>query len=209
MDKEQIIALAEKAKLFVVRNGDCDVEDLRRFLEAYKAELLNEACEPVADVIKLFDHHGYFTHHTVRFADSYKPENGTKLYTSDQVAAAVARATKPLDDQLAAAQEEIERLKFVHQVAMQLWQVAKGRCDGLEEKLAKAEQRVAEWQPISTAPKDGMRILIKGDCTVVAGWQFIHSADCYGWAIVNDVWMPERIATHWMPLPKAPNGASS
>ena len=28
--------------------------------------------------------------------------------------------------------------------ANQLWQVAKGRCDGLEEKLAKAEQRVAE-----------------------------------------------------------------
>lgn len=42
MDKEQIIALAEKAKLFVVRNGDCDVEDLLRFLEAYKAELLKE-----------------------------------------------------------------------------------------------------------------------------------------------------------------------
>ena len=28
--------------------------------------------------------------------------------------------------------------------AEQLWQVAQGRCDGLEEKLAKAEQRVAE-----------------------------------------------------------------
>lgn len=28
--------------------------------------------------------------------------------------------------------------------AEQLWQIAQGRCDGLEEKLAKAEQRVAE-----------------------------------------------------------------
>lgn len=37
---------------------------------------------------------------------------------------------KKLEDQLAKAN--------------QLWQIAQGRCDGLEEKLAKAEQRVAE-----------------------------------------------------------------
>ena len=62
-----------------------------------------------------------------------------------------------------------------------------------------------EWRDIETAPKDGTRILVKGDCTIVAGWQFIYSADCYGWAIVNDAWMPERIATHWMPLPTPPS----
>ena len=52
------------------------------------------------------------------------------VFTSDQVAAAVANATKPLEDQLAKAE--------------QLWQIAQGRCDGLEEKLAKAEQQAKE-----------------------------------------------------------------
>ena len=32
--------------------------------------------------------------------------------------------------------------------AERLWQVAQGRCDGLEEKLAKAEQRVAEYNEL-------------------------------------------------------------
>ena len=70
-----------------------------------------------------------------------------------------------LRNQLAAAQEEIsglltqlremteyankrndQALDLQDQLAKanQLWQVAQGRCDGLEEKLAKAEQRVAE-----------------------------------------------------------------
>ena len=42
----------------------------------------------------------------------------------------VERFIKDVSDQLAKAE--------------QLWQIAQGRCDGLEEKLAKAEQRVAE-----------------------------------------------------------------
>ena len=57
--------------------------------------------------------------------------------------------------QLAAAQEELRsRDDFIAMLqetqkdqlakAEQLLQVAQGRCDGLEEKLAKAEQRVAE-----------------------------------------------------------------
>ena len=39
---------------------------------------------------------------------------------------------------------EIDDLKDQLAKANQLWQIAQGRCDGLEEKLAKAEQRVAE-----------------------------------------------------------------
>ena len=50
-------------------------------------------------------------------------------FTSDQLATAILKATKPLEDQLAKAE--------------QLWQIAQGRCDGLEVKLARAEQRVA------------------------------------------------------------------
>ena len=99
---------------------------------------------------------------------------------------------------IAELEAEVERLSAAHVKACQ------ANADSQAE-LAKAEQRVAEWQPIETAPKDGTRILVKGDCTIVAGWQFIYSADCYGWAIVNDAWMPERIATHWMPLPTPPS----
>lgn len=76
-----------------------------------------------------------------------------------------AENTKTLLEQLAATQEEIsglltrlremteyankrndQALDLQDQLAKaeQLWQVAQGRCDGLEEKLAKEEQRVAE-----------------------------------------------------------------
>ena len=67
-----------------------------------------------------------------------------------------------------------------------------------------------EWQPIATAPKDGTRVLIRGDCVVVAGWEeVIGNEGVFGWCIVNDAYMPEHIATHWMPLPKPPMAARS
>ena len=87
-------------------------------------ELLKEVGEPVG----LFDVYNGDSY--IQIKPEYSDETTVKLYTSDQVAAAVLKATKPLEDQLAKAE--------------QLWQVAQGRCDGLEEKLAKAEQRVAE-----------------------------------------------------------------
>ena len=48
------------------------------------------------------------------------------------------------DAELWGRTQEILGLKDQLAKAEQLWQVAQGRCDGLEEKLAKAEQRVAE-----------------------------------------------------------------
>lgn len=60
------------------------------------------------------------------------------------------------------------------------------------------------WLPIESAPKDGTRVLIKADCTVVAGWQNVFD-DTFGWVVINDVWVPEHIATHWQPLPAAPS----
>ena len=110
-----------------------------------------------------------------------------------------------LEDQLAAAQEQQQTtfLQLSHALriteeklakAEQLWQVAQGRCDGLEEKLVKAEQRVAEWQPIETAPKDGQSYL------------------AYSTEFVNQYWVTDKCngMTHWMPLPKAPaNGGNS
>lgn len=66
------------------------------------------------------------------------------------------------------------------------------------------------WQPIETAPKDGSRVLIKGDCTVVAGWEEITGMHgLMGWAIVNDAWMSSGEARYWMPLPKPPMAARS
>ena len=43
---------------------------------------------------------------------------------------------------------EIDDLKDQLAKANQLWQIAQGRCDGLEEKLAKAEQRVAKYNEL-------------------------------------------------------------
>lgn len=154
MDKEQIIALAEKAKLFVVRNGDCDVEDLLRFLESYKAELLKEVGEPVyfewrhcdtsndpngiwSEWKKVEPRNAYVN--TVEdsvaefdayIAQGYKYEL-RKLFTSDQVAAAVLKATGPLEEENAELHEQVD---------MQIPKLAFAQ---LQEKLA-ASQVYAE-----------------------------------------------------------------
>ena len=94
-------------------------------------ELLKEVGEPVG----LFDVYNGDSY--IQIKPEYSDETTVKLYTFDQVAAAILKATKPLEDQLAKAE--------------QLWQVAQGRCDGLEEKLAKAEQRVAEACAVQVA----------------------------------------------------------
>ena len=95
-------------------------------IESYKAELLNEAGEPV--LYAEFAEDGGWLGDASEYADNLEEPHA--LFTSDQLAAAIAKATKPLEDQLAKAE--------------QLWQVAQGRCDGLEEKLTKAEQLVAD-----------------------------------------------------------------
>lgn len=80
------------------------------------------------------------------------------------------------------------------------------------EAMLAAAPSAPEWQPIATAPKDGTRVLIKGDCIVVANWGRVTSIVGlieHGWCIVNDAYMPEHMATHWMPLPKPPMAARS
>lgn len=66
-----------------------------------------------------------------------------------------------------------------------------------------------EWQPIETAPKDGTRVLAanSGGAAWVAHFRDASEPPTYkeGWTRFNcsDVgWSP----THWMPLPKPPEG---
>ena len=93
------------------------------------------------------------------------PQDYVFLYTSDQVTAVILKATKPLEDQLAAAQEECEFQRNAHKQAEELmleqgnqlaaeqeemndWRnqahQSQSSFDRLQDQLAKAEQRVAE-----------------------------------------------------------------
>ena len=130
---------------------DIASEFAEALVESYKAELLKEVTskdvlgEPVAWLCWLDGD----TELLLRDAAlvRYEPlayRNRRPLYTSDQVAAAILKATKPLEDQLAAAQEENGRLENqVLKRDAELW----GRTQeilGLKDQFAKAEQRVAE-----------------------------------------------------------------
>ena len=116
------------------------------------------------------------------------------------------RNYQQLQAKVAELEAEVERLSAAHIKACQ------ANADSQAE-LAKAEQRVAEWQPISTAPKDG---------TVFLGYKLGQFRECYkvprddcdmwcfGGTSGADDLFPNIKPTHWMPLPKAPaNGASS
>ena len=78
--------------------------------------------------------------------------------------------------------------------------------EALEDQLAKAEQRVAEWQPIDTAPKDGTVIMVAEE-TEPGFWEYEQSFYSHTWEFGGG--SCTNNPTHWMPLPKAPSGASS
>lgn len=162
------------------------IEFAEALIESYKAELLKEVGEPVAELVLCISANGFGTEWRTdesAWWSAVEPERRAKVFTSDQLAAAILKATKPLEEkierlkrqsanrliglckggedndelrtQLAAAQEEIRsREDFIAMLqetqkdqlakAEQLWQIAQGRCDGLEEKLAKVGQLVAE-----------------------------------------------------------------
>ena len=55
-----------------------------------------------------------------------------------------------------------------------------------------------EWQPISTAPKDGTEILLCGKKAIANGW-FGELTGCgWVWPYINSE------PKYWMPLPDAP-----
>ena len=81
----------------------------------------------------------------------------------------------------------------------------------LKKQLAAAQEEIdneTAWQPIETAPKDKSNVvLLRQRCGSVANGYFLAEAyagnGAWIWAYIH------KTPTHWMPLPKAPNGASS
>ena len=145
MDKEQIKAIAEKADDYaddyLQSKGEFhpnwhDVRDeysANAAIESYKAELLKEVGEPV--LYAEFAEDGGWLGDASEYADHLEEPHA--LFTSDQVAAAIIKATKPMEDQLAAAQEANEHWQRATAENENKWIEA-------NDKLAKAEQRVAE-----------------------------------------------------------------
>lgn len=72
------------------------------------------------------------------------------------------------------------------------------------------------WQPIETAPKDGSVFLVGYDDAVAKAGRLDHSQRVYEarWNAVQDTWtarngfLDHTHATHWMPLPAAPDAVS-
>ena len=116
MDKEQIIALAEKADETATQYLQCageyhpDYHSVRdehfyhAAISAYKAELLKEVGEPVAFMCSDEElcHKGY-----ERFSRHNSGEWNIPIFTSDQLAAAILKATKPLEDQIAKVEQRV------------------------------------------------------------------------------------------------------
>lgn len=125
------------------RAADLIESELNDAIESYKAELLKEVGEPVA-----------YVHRTQTIGEqlswygessNYGDENPVKLYTSDQVAAAILKATGPLEDQLAAAQEELQAANSECELFRNNGRISDANeIAELRDQLAKAEQRVAE-----------------------------------------------------------------
>lgn len=80
-----------------------------------------------------------------------------------------------------------------------------------EIRACLSQPATPEWQPIETAPKDGVAFLMRYfDRTIVAHW-YVHLrkkpgfSGMDGWVNTeSDLYLTNIGATHWMPLPAAP-----
>lgn len=64
---------------------------------------------------------------------------------------------------------------------------------------------MSDWRDISTAPKDGTRIMVWNSFAGVYSSAYLNGEwPLYGWGN-EGVWYPRP--THWMPLPDAPVSA--
>ena len=119
-------------------------------IESYKAELLNEVGEPVG----LFDVYNGDSY--IQIKPEYSDETTVKLYTFDQVAAAILKVTKPLKEEVAryrgksiadadrteAYLYENQELRAQLAVAQEQLAIRTQEFDAAWRRLAKAEQRV-------------------------------------------------------------------
>lgn len=108
-----------------------------------------------------------------------------------------------------AERDRNEALREVHKWAREAGE-AKGRLemseaagivDGWRERAEAAEARASRWQPIETAPKDGM-VLVAGQWSDDGSWwRNIGHAHC---GVITGEWDDLTEPTHWMPLPEPP-----
>lgn len=103
--KEQILALAVQSGFkrdWAILNCTGQFESFyHAAIESYKAKLLDEVGEPVA----VYDGKKFYANETSAYCGCADLMNLQKIHTSDQVAAAVLKATKSLEDQLAKGNE--------------------------------------------------------------------------------------------------------
>ena len=60
-----------------------------------------------------------------------------------------------------------------------------------------------DWQPISTAPKDGTEIIVKDGVGGVHGAYFTFHRGRQDWfTYTNHGWLPS--ASYWIPMPRDP-----
>ena len=74
----------------------------------------------------------------------------------------------------------------------------------LIREIARLREKLVEWQPIETAPKDGKEFLVcntrQGNVKQLVSWNKVHGFwQSKGKADVSFQW------THWMPLPEPPS----
>src|SRR5574343_1469532 len=113
-------------KLAIAINDDEAVEFAEALIESYKAELLKEVGEPVG-LVTFVDGECY-----AELSDTAKLVEFDELFTSDQVTAAITKATKPLEERIQRRMDDI-RLQAERQVA-------------LEEKLLEVSAQLAAAQ---------------------------------------------------------------
>ena len=117
--------------------------------------------------------------------------------------------------------EVVEIVRNLHKEAVLCWKDTpptslsdskwSGRIEALEEVLMlleshkpQAVERVTEWQPIETAPRDGVYIITAGKSVPPHVGYYVCEAFAAEDGFFTDQGKMKNQPTHWMPLPKPP-----
>lgn len=67
------------------------------------------------------------------------------------------------------------------------------------------KHRVPAWQPIETAPKDGLLVLVYGSYGFdIARYGAVANDPTHSWRNIGDINISADRLTHWIPLPDPP-----